>query len=325
MRGVLFFFAILALGGAAEALAQDVSGSKDHPAVTRYPGSEIRWYDEQAFEPYAIATGPVTGYRQIDDWIDVEGRTTRIYYELEGAKTHTEVYANYRKALRDDGFELLVENVFPRSSQANEAGSRKWLGVQYARNEIPPAGIRLLQGSSTGGGSGFLAARKARAEGTLYVAIGVTQYAQDVVTALIDVIEVDDVETGLVTVDAGAMGDEIDEYGRVTLHGLHFDHDRATLTAASRPALEEIARFLDSRPEMAFYVVGHTDATGSFDYNARLSEQRAAAVVAELVNAHGIEASRLEPHGVGPLAPVLSNASDEGRAKNRRVELVERR
>ncbi len=322
--GAGLFILAAALACAQPSTAADVAGSADHPVVSRYPGSQIRWYDVEAFARYAIATGPVTGYRAIDQWTETQGRTTRIYYELAGQKTHAEVHANYRKALLDSGFTLLAEGLFPKSSQASEVGSRKWLGVHYGRNTIDPDGIRLLHGSSTSGGSGFLAGRAQRAAGTVFVVIGLAQYSQELVATLIDVIEVDDAETGLVTINADAMSRAIDEFGRVTLDGLYFDHDKATLTAQSKPALDEIAKFLKSRPEKSFYVVGHTDATGGFAYNRTLSENRAAAVVHELTRTRGIRADRLEAHGVGPLAPVQSNAADKGRARNRRVELVER-
>ncbi len=315
---------VCVLAGITAAALADVPGSKDHPVVSRYPGSDIKWYDVQAFQPYAIAVGPVTGYRKIDDWIETQGQTTRIYYELTGTKTHSEVFANYRKALADAGFDMVAEGLFAQSSQSSEIGSRKWLNVHYQRNEIPTVGIRLLKGSSTSGGSGFIAARKERAAGTVYVVIGLAQYSQDVITTLIDVVEVDDVKTDLVTVDAEAMGDDIAEYGRVTLDGLFFDHDKATLTDASKPALDEIAKFLKARAAMSFYVVGHTDATGSFTYNKTLSQRRAETVVKTLVDSYGIAKGRLEGHGVGPLVPVFSNASEGGRSKNRRVELVER-
>jgi outer membrane protein OmpA-like peptidoglycan-associated protein len=315
---------LLVLAGVPAASAGDVPGSKDHPAVSRYPGSTIAWYDVQAFQPYAIATGPVTGYREIADWTETQGRTTRIYYELEGQNTHSEVYANYKKALEDAGFSILADGLFTQSSRAAEVGSRKWLGVYFSRNTLPPDGIRLLHGSSTSGGSGFLAATKERAAGTLYVAVTVTQYAAETVTALIDVVEVDKVETDLVTVNAEAMGADIDEYGRVTLDGLFFDHDKASLTAQSAPALAEIAKFLAARPDLSFFVVGHTDGSGTFAYNRSLSERRAASVIEALVEEHGVPAERLEAHGVGPLVPVFSNGSEGGRTKNRRVELVER-
>ena len=105
------------------------------------------------------------------------------------------------------------------------------------------------------------------------------------------------------------MGKDIDELGRVVLDGLFFDHDKATLTPESKPALDEIAKFLTMRPELSVYVVGHTDSTGSFDYNETLSRDRAGAVAAALVDRYGIAAERLEAHGVGPLVPVFTNQS----------------
>jgi OOP family OmpA-OmpF porin len=71
-------------------------------------------------------------------------------------------------------------------------------------------------------------------------------------------------------------------------------------------------------------VVGHTDMTGALDHNMQLSESRAKSVVAELTGKHGIAADRLSGYGAGPLSPVATNSSDEGKAKNRRVELVKR-
>jgi outer membrane protein OmpA-like peptidoglycan-associated protein len=74
---------------------------------------------------------------------------------------------------------------------------------------------------------------------------------------------------------------------------------------------------------MKLYVVGHTDNIGTIDYNMRLSKARADAVTKELVTKYKVSAQRLKAYGVGSLAPVASNKADEGRAKNRRVELVE--
>lgn len=90
----------------------------------------------------------------------------------------------------------------------------------------------------------------------------------------------------------------------------------------SKPILKGAADYLKSCPDRAFYLVGHTEAKGTLDY--RLSADQAQAVVDALVRDHGIAAVRLEAHGVGPLVPRDSNATGEGRARNRRVELVER-
>lgn len=307
------------------AQAQDFPGAKDHPMLTRYPHSVIKWHDIQTYMPYHIGIGDVTGYRKVDQWVETQGQVTRIYYELTGERTHGDVYANYKKALTDVDFELIADGFASQSSQAPSIGSRKWLLVQYNANAVPSsAGIKLLQGSATSGGSAFLAAKKKHAGGEVYVAIGITQQRADLVTFMIDVIEVADVETDLVSINADAMGDNIDEYGKVALYGLYFDHDQSSLMKKSKPALFEITKLLRSRPKLKVYVVGHTDATGAYAYNQKLSEDRAHTIVETLVQDFEIARNRLEPHGVGPLTPIFSNRSNKGKEKNRRVELVER-
>lgn len=316
----LMFAFIVATVAPGAALAQE-----DHPIVSRYPGSEIGWQDVSNFSTYRIAIGPVTGYRTIDDWIDTEGRLTRTYYVLDGERSHAEVYENYRNALAQAGFAVLADGFFPDSSRRPEIGSRSWLETAFAAVPLPASeGIALLSGSSTVGGSAFIAGSVERAAGTAYVAITITQQRADRVTYLIDIVEVDEAEVGLVSVDAEAIGRDIDEYGRVALHGLHFAHDEAALLPESEPVLAEIARFLNDRGETSFYVVGHTDGTGALDYNLRLSKARALSVAEALVSDHGIANERLDAHGVGPLVPVFTNEIDRGREQNRRVELVQR-
>jgi len=308
------------------AAAGDVPGSKDHPAVSRYPDSVIRWHRVENHRPYKIAVGPVTGYKAISDWVETEGRVTRVYYELTGERTHSEVYANYKKALVDEGFEILADGMEPDRNVGKKPGGRSWMGVHYGENPTADEKgvIVLLKGSSSVGGSAFVAGKKERAEGTIYVAVGIAQHSDEKVAILVDVIEEEAAETDLIVVDADAMGDDIDEHGRVALYGLYFDHDKATLTPDSKPALDEIAKFLKARPGLNVYVVGHTDATGTTSYNLSPSLDRAREVAGKLAADYGIDKKRLEPHGVGPLAPIFTNQSDRGRAKNRRVELVER-
>ena len=195
----------------------------------------------------------------------------------------------------------------------------------YAKNPYPSSvGIKLGQGSSTSGGHCFVAGKLKTAEGTAYVAIGGHKYSDNEVVFLVDVIEVDDLEDGLVTVDAKAMGDALDRTGKVALYGIYFDTDKSVVKPESGPTLKEIAKLLKDRPQLKLYVVGHTDMTGSLSHNLTLSEARAKAVVDALVQNHGVAASRLAGKGVGPLAPAATNTNEKGRALNRRVELVAR-
>lgn len=127
-----------------------------------------------------------------------------------------------------------------------------------------------------------------------------------------------------VTADAAAMAKGLKATGKVALYGIYFDTDKAELKPASTLALGEIAKLLRKDADLRIFVVGHTDNSGAFDHNLQLSQKRADSVVKALVSQHGIATTRLQAFGCGPASPVESNANDEGRAKNRRVELVVR-
>jgi OmpA-OmpF porin, OOP family len=150
---------------------------------------------------------------------------------------------------------------------------------------------------------------------------------RDVVTkdralAEVIVIQPQRMEENMALVNAADMSSSINEAGKVALYGIAFDTDKDAIRPDSRPTLQEIAKLLSSNPRLNLHVVGHTDNQGKSDYNLDLSRRRAATVVRELTANYGIAANRLDSFGCGMYAPVASNDSDEGRAKNRRVELV---
>jgi OOP family OmpA-OmpF porin len=126
-----------------------------------------------------------------------------------------------------------------------------------------------------------------------------------------------------VTADAKSMARDIGATGKVAVYGIYFDFNKADVKPESDPVLKEIASLLKQNPKMNLYVVGHTDNVGALATNMDLSQKRADAVVKALVSKYGTDAKRLKAHGAGPLCPVTSNKTEEGRAKNRRVELVE--
>lgn len=317
---------VITLTWMASAQAEDIEGIQEHGLVSRYPGQEIRWQQIENYMPFRVPAGPVAGYRQIKEWIDTEGRVTRTFYRYKGTdRSYSEFYLNYLQALEAQGFEILGKGV-SADRKGVDVGSRSWSEVYFIANPASKPGEvgTFFSGTSSSGGAGAIVARKERAAGTVFVIIGVEQHSADYVGTLIDIIEVEAAETGLVVIDPEAIGASLQEYGRVVLDGIVFDFDKATLKSESDPALTAIAEFLSNNPESTFYVVGHTDSVGTFAYNAKLSADRAAAVAAALQERFGIAAGRLEPHGVGPLSPVFSNGQEAGKEKNRRVELVER-
>lgn len=112
------------------------------------------------------------------------------------------------------------------------------------------------------------------------------------------------------------------ESGHVEVPGIYFDTGKSELKPESDATLKEIARMLQESPELKVWVVGHTDYVGTADSNLSLSAARAASVVKYLTVTLGIDAKRLGSFGAGPYAPIAPNSAEEGRAKNRRVELV---
>ncbi len=312
-------------GAPAQSQSSDIEGVQEHPLIERYPGQVITWQEIDNYREFRLPVGPVTGYRTIDDWIETEGLVTRTLYTYRGTdRTVSEIYRNYLDAFEAEGFEILASAYTPDRRGADVA-SNQWSGIYFAENPWSKKGEVGTQvaGTSGSGGAGAIIATKDRAEGRIYVVFNVEQHDTDYVGALIDIIEEAGAETGLVSVDAEAIGKGITEQGRVVLDGIFFDYDKATLQPESSEALQAVADFITENPEMNFYVVGHTDSRGDIGYNMSLSKARADAVVAALIADYEIDADRLGGYGVGPLVPVFTNATDAGRARNRRVELVE--
>jgi OOP family OmpA-OmpF porin len=124
-------------------------------------------------------------------------------------------------------------------------------------------------------------------------------------------------------VSAAAMANDIAQTGHAAVYGIYFDAGKADLKPQSDLTLAEIGKLLTANAQLKLLVVGHTNNVGGLAANLVLSKQRADAVVAALVTRYHVAAARLRASGIGPLAPVATNRTEEGRAKNRRVELVE--
>ena len=124
-------------------------------------------------------------------------------------------------------------------------------------------------------------------------------------------------------VTASDLIDELNKSGHVAVYGIHFDAGKATIQADSEAILQQIVALMQQNPTLKLMVAGHTDNVGAAAANQTLSEKRGQSVAAWLTS-HGIAASRLTSAGFGATRPVADNNSEDGRAKNRRVELVKR-
>jgi len=307
----------------AFAQEEDVEGSKDHPLISRFAGSTIVYYDVKQFDEYILALGKVEWERDEDykrvfnltKSKQLEGKVTRIQYDAPEDRSTLEIYRNYESALKRAGFEILF------------TGAREELGKDFG--EAAYNVMRNVRGNywhyldSYVEHQRYIAAKLSRPEGDVYISIFVSisvHKRNPVIQA--DFVEVKPMEEGLVTADT--MIEDITRTGRVAIYGIYFDTGKVDVKPESEPTLEEIAELLRQNSDLNLYVVGHTDDVGVLDYNMELSQSRAEAVVEALVSSYDIDPDRLHPIGVGPLAPAASNETEEGRARNRRVELVRR-
>ncbi|MEH2534033.1 outer membrane protein OmpA-like peptidoglycan-associated protein [Bradyrhizobium sp. AZCC 1588] len=136
----------------------------------------------------------------------------------------------------------------------------------------------------------------------------------------LEIIEEKAFQASITAPEASAMKTALDKDGRISLY-VNFDFNKATLKADAAPVVGQIVKLLKDNPGLKIEIGGHTDNIGGRDYNLKLSAQRASAIVAALV-AQGVAADRLRAAGYGPEKPIADNDKEEGRAKNRRVELV---
>jgi outer membrane protein OmpA-like peptidoglycan-associated protein len=121
--------------------------------------------------------------------------------------------------------------------------------------------------------------------------------------------------------DTAALEKELAKTGVATIYGIHFDTDSAKLRGDSLPALNAVLGLINNHPDFRWAIAGHTDNQGNATHNQTLSEKRSASVILWLKE-HGIDLNRMEAHGYGATRPVADNATANGRALNRRVEVA---
>ena len=290
-------------------LAAPVQAAKpdktDHPLVSAYKGSTVYSKDTKQYDEYRVFRGWDKATGKYNTQM-LEGKVTKLLYKNPPERSELELYRNYEAALKNAGAEVLWE-----CNQANMECRDGYVGA-HLRTEFGLSAIGNKSGR-------YLFAKLEQEDQTAYLMLAVGEATTDV-----HVVEIKKMETDKASVNLSALTEGLDKDGFVVVEGIYFDTDKTTLKPSSKPALDEVAKLLQEHADLSLYVVGHTDLQGSLSHNRSLSEGRAKAVVQALVKDYAIAATRLEGHGVGPLAPQASNVSEAGRAKNRRVVLVAR-
>ncbi len=329
----------------------DRKGSKDSPLLKRYEGSFIVAYEHKSFGEVTLPLSPlvlVPGKQtQQNNRLHepklkkaLEGSYTRIAYLLPADRSPLEVLRNYQDDIKGKGGTVLFE--CKGAECGGNPDSSSWGGggdMSLAMYLYPPERVIDPHGSN-----GWCAlsekitdqrytAAELPQSGAHVSVLAYTIVAPDRndscnalngrTVAVVDIIEAKEREKKMVTVNAGEMAKSIDATGRVALYGIYFDFNKADLKPESDATLQQIAALMKQNAALKVLIVGHTDNVGSFQFNMDLSQRRAAAVVAALATRYSVGKERMTPVGVSFASPVAPNKTEDGRAKNRRVELVE--
>jgi outer membrane protein OmpA-like peptidoglycan-associated protein len=306
--------------------------SHDHPKIPRVADTTIIGFAESSYDEGVFMTG-AAGRELVSE--NVEGKRTRIMYMGTKDLSPLAVLRNYQKAFDDLGE---VEEVYSCKGDdcfQNLGGAFVWRKA----NQIPT--IFDYSRNMYGGRHykdqvywyGKIANPESLYHVSVYSAVSTPPEYVNQNWAIrvrnhplihLEVVEAADFKPTLEVVTAEDMTTKISQKGHIALYGIYFDFDSAQLKPESDPTLNEISKLLQADEALHIYVVGHTDNKGTLEYNEDLSKRRAVAVVNELSSKHDIAEDRMVPIGAGLISPVATNKTEEGRALNRRVELVER-
>lgn len=310
----------------------DVKGLTDPPGLKRYAGSVLVYRDDVAYDELKFPSGKVRDVAEAYPALARAGKRVALQYTLPNSRSALEVVRNYQQQAGGEGFQTVFEcvgdacgsgsgllnativgTILPTNfaaqvgdSSAAACGAYYVSPIRYALLENKVSGVALAVAAATPEISSTYCAGAFNKQTTVWV-VRVEPKAR---------------EERMITLSASDMSKSIDADGRVALYGIFFDTGKADIKAESKASLDQIGELMKQRPDLKLHVVGHTDNVGGVDSNMALSKRRAESVVAALANNYSVNRARLTGNGVASLAPVKTNTTEEGRAKNRRVELV---
>jgi outer membrane protein OmpA-like peptidoglycan-associated protein len=329
----------------------DIDGAADNPAVKRYEGSFIVYHDKLDYTDFTAPLSPLKRDADPDKRdqnnnvvfrpekeIELEGTLTRLVYVLPEGRSPLEVLRNYQDVIEAAGGEVVFECKREDCGGDVQSGADRGGGdMSFTQFFFHASDLKMEDFSNASCAVNsdmtdlrYLTARLPREGGDAYATVQTFQMLDDLyckaingrTIAIVHVLEPKQRDKKMVVVEAKKMEAALTTSGSVSLYGIFFDFDKADIKPESEPTLKEIGKLLTDEPKLAVVVVGHTDNKGAFDYNVALSAKRAEAVKQALTSRYGIDAGRLTAAGAGMMAPVATNDTEEGRAKNRRVGLV---
>lgn len=321
----------------SRSICPDVEGAVNHPILEKYKNSCIVGYTESKFNSVTFPVSKITSRDGAPEEITQEGKVVSLIYGIENSDRATvlEVQRNYEQALKNANFDILfsafgrkniagnqrIQNVYPALGEVGVVDTYQFLKPKsYFRFSMSP------QNRNVDADDAYFVAR-GKHDGKIYTMALFIHYnrttwegLEDNIFVLAQIVEQEDMETGQVS--AASIEEKMKNEGKEVFHSILFEFGSDKLTQESYVIIETLSEYLKANPGQSYYIVGHTDNVGSLATNQTLSEKRAKAVSSALVSKHGIAASQVSAHGVGQLSPLAINTTEEGRALNRRVEVV---
>jgi len=351
-RFLLASLLILSMDQAVSANAtvptKDIQGARDNPLLKRYEGSFIVSYEQVAFTDFKVPLSPLEPTDRKDRMnnklylpkkeAELEGPHTRLAYVLPAGRSPLEVLRNYQDVVKEAGGQVLFTckgeecGGDPERSSSGGGGESSLMMYFVVESQLKDTPFSTGHCAQTRpiADQRFFTGKIPQSAGDAYVAVhaykvkddGYCEALNDRTVAVVHVLEPKARDQKMVVVKADEMARALNATGRIALYGIFFDTDKTDIKSESTPTLNEIGQLLKTNPKLAILVVGHTDNQGAYEYNLDLSKRRAEAVVKALTANQGADAKRMRGAGVGMLAPAATNDTEEGRAKNRRVEIV---
>jgi outer membrane protein OmpA-like peptidoglycan-associated protein len=258
------------------------------------------------FEEYWMPLGRLTGEAQAEKYEVLGGRWTHRSLTSPAGRSVAEIFRHYEQQVARAGLEVVYGCKGLECGEGGRKTNGDWWPLSDHRR--------------------FMAARLPRAGGDLWVSVHVhARNANAPVQQELDIVETKppvNAPPPRSETDVATLAKELKADGRVVLRSLEFVEGKPGVLPASEGIVKAIAELLARDPALKLHVVVHSDHAAPAPASLDLTRKRAAALTQMLTRQHRIPSARVQPAGLGPLAPVASNRTAEGRAMNRRVELV---
>jgi len=297
---------VLLGGDPVQATAAASNNRAERLPVNLLPGAKVLKRSTRSLDEYWIPLGRLTGDGQAVKDELLEGKWTHVAFDGAGGRSVAEVFRHYEQQVAKAGLEVMYTCKGVACGEGGRKTNGDWWTISDNRR--------------------YLAARLQRPGGDLWVSVHVhARTASAPVEHEVDVVEV---KPPVVPppprneADVATLEKELKANGRVVLRSIGFVDRRPDVLPESEGVVKAIAELLARDPGLKLHVVVHSDDATPAAASLDLTKKRAGAVVTLLTRKHRVQSARVHPAGVGPLAPVASNGTEEGRSMNRRVELV---